>query len=107
MAWKVNGETLSMAEGDFGITLPIIVHGATFSPSDDVLITIKDKMNGETIVEKTYSAIENSTVYFEFTETESAELPVGVYAYVIDWYQNGVFRCNIIPNSILRVVDKA
>jgi hypothetical protein len=41
------------------------------------------------------------------TEEESALFPVGVYCYRLDWYQEGTFMCNIIPDAVFKVVDKA
>lgn len=96
-----------MAEGDYGIALPVIVEGATFTASDSLKVTIKNNRNGTAILEKTYSNITNNTIQFELTEAESALLPVGQYAYSLDWFEEGNFLCNIIPIGFLKVVDKA
>lgn len=102
--WIVNGNDLSMAEDDFGVILPITVNGATFSNNDVLRITIGN--NAQTaIVTKTYTP-SNNTINFELTEAEAELLPIGTYLYSLDWYQNGVFMCNIIPRAIFRVVDK-
>jgi len=105
--WRVNGQDLSMAEGDYGIQLPITINGTEFTANDSLRITFKTARNGETILEKDFSIIVDSTINLELSETESALFPVGVYAYALDWYQNGNFLCNIIPCATLRVVDKA
>lgn len=105
--WLVNGQNLQMAEGDYGISLPITVHGTELGENDSLNVTIKTRKNGETILEKNYSEITDNTVNLEFTQAESAKLPVGVYAYSLDWYQNGIFMCNIIPYGLFKVVDKA
>lgn len=103
--WVVSGTSLSMAEGDWGVELPVTVSGATFAANDSLKIVIK---NGETtLVEKEYMNITQNTVKLELTEAESALLPIGVYVYRLDWYQDGAFMCNIIPVSTFKVVDKA
>ena len=107
--WVVNAPNdpnIKMAEGDFGIILPIKVKGLNFSAADSIDIVIKSKFNGEDLIHKTYNNIENDTVPFELTEAESALLPIGQYVYRIDWYQNGNFMCNIIVQGTLKVVDK-
>ncbi len=105
--WAVSGINLQMAEGDYGISLPITVHGTELGGNDSLRVTIKTRKNGETILEKNFSDIEDNTVELELTQTESAKLPVGVYVYSLDWYQNGIFMCNIVLCSLFKVVDKA
>lgn len=103
--WNVNGNALNMTEGDWGVKLPVTVTGVTFANNDSVKIVIK---SGETtIIEKEYTNITQNTVNLELTEAESALLPVGIYVYRLDWYQDGSFMCNIIPISTFKVVDKA
>lgn len=104
--WDAAGTAISMAEGDFGIKLPVEVEGATISAADSLRFTIKDRVDGELILEKDYTNVQENTVELELTEAETALLPVGKYAYRLDWYQNGNFMCNVIPNSVLRVVNK-
>lgn len=105
--WEVKGTDLKMVEGDFGIKLPISVDDATLTANDVLRLTIKSAMNGETLVEKEYTNIQNNTIDFEITEAETELLPVGVYVYSLDWYQSGAFMGNLIPSSIFKVVDKA
>lgn len=105
--WTVYGQTLKMAEGDWGIELPVIVKGATLDQSDSLKITIKTAINGDVILEKTFSGIQENTVRLALTETETALLAVGQYVYAIDWYQNGSFLCNLVPFAAFWVVDKA
>ena len=105
--WAVNGLELKMAEGDFGLMLPITINGATFSASDEVRLVIKTAMNGDDLVDKVFSNIVQNTVNLELTESESEGLHVGRYVYRLDWYQDGAFMCNIIPVSNFQVVDKA
>lgn len=103
--WTVSGTNLSMAEGDWGVELPVTIDGVTFTASDSVKITIK---RGSTVlVEKEYTNISDNTVKLELTEAESSLLLVGNYVYSLDWYQDGVFMCNIIPVGLFKVVDKA
>ena len=96
-----------MVEGDFGLELPITISGATFAAGDELCMTFKTAANGTTILTKTFGNIQNNTVKLVLTEEESALFAVGSYVYALDWYQDGVFLCNIIPCAGLRVVDKA
>lgn len=103
--WNVNGITLNMTEGDWGVKLPVTVTGVTFTANDSVRVKIQ---RGETtIIEKEYTNITQNTFDLEFTEAESALLPVGSYLYSLDWYQDGAFMCNIIPSGMFLVGDKA
>lgn len=103
--WNVNGITLNMTEGDWGVKLPVTVTGVTFTANDSVRIKIQ---RGETtIIEKEYTNITQNTFDLEFTEAESALFPVGSYLYSLDWYQDGAFMCNIIPSGMFLVGDKA
>ena len=102
--WRNSGLNISMAEGDYGIALPIKVTGATFGAGDEMRMKIA-KGSAE-ILSKVFTTITNNTVDLELTEEESALLPIGVYAYSLDWYQDGVFMCNIIPISTFKVEDK-
>lgn len=105
--WVVSGTSLSMAEGDWGVELPITMTGPTFAAEDSVKLTIKDAINGNTLLEKDFSNIQNNTINFELTREESEQLPVGSYVYSLDWFQTGHFLCNIIPASAYKVVEKA
>ena len=104
--WVVKGYELKMTEGDYGVELPVTVHGTELQLADQIKITIKNKTNGDVIISKTYGDFESNTFPFEITQEETALLPVGMYVYSLDWYQNNVFMCNIIPNALLRVVEK-
>lgn len=105
--WMVNKHSLQMTEGDWGVELPISINGVTLTDQDEVLFTVKTVNNGTKLLEKTFSNITDNTVRLSFTEAESALLPRGVYVYSLDWYQNNVFFCNIIPSAEFKVVDKA
>ena len=105
--WQVTAQSLSMTEGDWGIQLPVTISGVTFAANDFVSLTIKNQNNGTAIIEKTFANIQNNTVNLELTEAESALLPVGSYVYVLDWFQDGAFMCNIISSAVFKVVDKA
>ena len=96
-----------MAEGDWGLTLPVTINGTTLTEHDEIKLIFKDAINGNTLFEKNYTDISDNTVDFVITEAETALLPVGSYVYSLDWYQDGAFMCNIIPTATLRVVDKA
>lgn len=107
--WVVDGVNMKMTEEDFGVALPTEFTGATFGASDTFKFTFKDKTNGETVLTKTYTSedvVENK-FDFEFSEADSAKLPVGTYVYSVDWYTDGVFKCCIVECGILKVGDKA
>lgn len=95
-----------MAEGDYGLQLPVTVTGTTMTENDRLLFTFKTARNGETVLQKEYTPQEN-TVNLELTEAESELFSPGAYIYALDWYQAGSFMCNIIAAGILKVVDKA
>lgn len=108
--WAVIGNNLQMAEGDYGIILPVEMEseeGVTLGALDSIKIVFKTSINGDLILEKNYDGIENNTVDLEFTKEESALFPVGSYVYGLDWYQDGNFMCNIITSALFKVVDKA
>lgn len=105
--WDVNGLSLSMAEGDYGIALPIRIRGASFSEGDSVSMSIKTAKNGQTKLTVTFSNITGDTFDLQLTSAQSAELPVGSYVYSLDWFNNGEFLCNIVPIAVFKVVDKA
>ena len=106
MAWRVVGLSLQMAVGDYGISLPVSVSGATFGEGDELRFTFNNGPGSNTILTKTYSNIQDNTVNLSFTEAESTLFRVGNYAYGMDWYQNGLFMCNVIESSPFRVVRK-
>lgn len=107
MAWEVNGQNLSMAEGDYGVELPLTISGIDLGASDCIKISFKDKKNGDVILEKEFNEFDHNTVNIVFSKTESALFPVGTYVYRLDWYQSGNFQCNIIESATLKVVDVA
>ena len=104
--WIVSGHDLKMAEGDYGLTLPVSISGAEFSISDTIRLTFKTAKNGETILTKEYTPVEG-VINLELTEAESALFSVGSYVYCLDWYQSGNFMCNVVPVAVFKVVDKA
>ena len=104
--WKVFGDNLQMAEGDFGIPLNVTVRGVTGSQTDSLKFNFKNRVNGAAILEKEYSLTENATALI-LSEAESNLFHVGQYVSSVDWYQNGVFMCNIIPIGVFKVVNKA
>lgn len=105
--WAAHGTVLQMTEGDYGIRLPIKISGITFAQSDMLKFTFLDKKNGNIILEKEYSSIEDNTVFLELIEEESNLFDPRSYVYRLDWYQDGNFMCNIIPEATFKVVDKA
>lgn len=107
MAWRVQGDNLTIVEGDYGLELPVTVTGTTFTLNDTIRITFKRVKNGDAILVKEYTPDNKGTVNLELTEAESALFMVGTYVYCLDWYQDGAFMCNIIPAGTFKVVDKA
>lgn len=105
--WNASGYNLEMAEGDYGVELPISVAGVTLGEHDSLRLAVKDAMNGQTILTREFTGITDNTVRLELTAAESALLPVGGYVWLLDWYQNGSFLCNLIPVAAFKVVDKA
>ena len=105
--WIVAGTTLQMAEEDFGVVLPVKINGATLGNQDSIKFVFKTGVNGETLLEKEFHGIVNNTVSLVLTQGDSEKLPIGSYVYRMDWYQDGAFMCNVIPQGIFRVVDKA
>ena len=105
--WKASGQNISMAEGDYGITLPITLGGVTLGSGDAVSFTIKASVDGDAILTKTFSSISGNTLNLVLTSAESALLTVGLYVYAMDWYHDGEFMCNLVPAGRFRVVDKA
>ena len=105
--WIVSGREISMTEGDYGIQLPIKVNGITFGSNDEVLFTLKYRMNGDTVFTKSFANVSQNTINLEITAGESALLGVGAYVYSLDWLQSGMFMCNIVPSASFRVVEKA
>lgn len=105
--WAVSNQKLSMVEGDYGIQLPCEIKGITFTASDSIALTIKSAINGDVIISRQFTNIQNNTINIELTEQESALLPVGNYVYLLDWYQDGNFMCNVIPYATFAVVEKA
>lgn len=96
-----------MVEKDYGLALPVVIEGTTLGENDTIKITVKKRIDGDVIIEKDYSNIQDNQLGFVLTEAESDLLPVGTYVYRLDWYQNGSFMCNIIPTGQFRVVNKA
>lgn len=104
--WIVVGHDMKMAEGDYGLQLPMSISGATFAANDTIRLTFKTAKNGETLLTKEYTPIDGA-ITLELTEEETDLFPVGSYVYSMDWYQSGNFMCNIIPVASFKVVDKA
>lgn len=106
---KNNPFHITIAEGDFGLILPIELtpeEGELITEDTNFQINIFKKINTEPLVSKVYSNIENDTIEFELTENESLLLKRGEYVYDLDWYQNGVFMCNILPKQKFSVIEK-
>lgn len=106
MAWTITGQNLTMAEGDFGLQVPITFEGGTITANDEIRFILNDTVDGNNILTKSYTNIQNNKIFFEITEEETAKLPVGSYVYGLDWYQNGAFMDNVIPISSFKVIKK-
>jgi len=105
--WEVYKHTLQMVEGDFGLALPFDVNGTDITANDVLRFTFKDKLNGETLLTKEYTDIQENSAQLMLTEEESALFRVGDYVYSLDWYQDGVFMVNLIKCAAFKVVEKA
>lgn len=102
--WVCTGQSIQMVEGDFGIELPLSVNGVTFTEHDE--LRIKIARGEDVLIAKTFSSITDNTVRLVLSEADSALLPIGAYQYSLDWYQDGVFMCNVIQRASFKVVDK-
>lgn len=105
--WSGDADNIRMTEGDYGITLPFGISGATLGNSDSFLFTFKANPNDETaVLTKTFDGITNNTIPFALTEAESALFSPGWYVYSLDWYHNGSFNGCIIEHGTFEVGDK-
>ena len=95
-----------MTEGDYGVSVPIVVKGVTIDSGDTVLLTVKKSKNGSLVLEKEFTGITSNTIDLEFTEDETMMLKVGNYVYSLDWYKDGEFYYCLVENSKLKVGDK-
>ena len=98
--WAVDENEISMCEGDYGIDLPITLNGVDLAANEYLMITIKDAMNGNELLTKSFRDA------LTLTADDANDLPVGKYVYSLDWYRNDMFLCNIIPKAPFKVVDK-
>lgn len=105
--WRSKGSSLQFVEGDWGITETVNIHGFEVTPNDSFKFIFKDRKNGNQILEKIFTAQDDNSLELVLTEQESQLFPPGTYVYSLDWYQNGLFMCNIIECGSLKVVDKA
>lgn len=102
---RTDGRNIIITEGDFGIGIPITIVGSNILPDHKLKMTIKSDENKDLII-KEYNNIKNNTFEFELTEEESKKLIVNSYFYVLDWYKDGEFLCNVIKDGCLVVEDK-
>lgn len=105
--WEAQKTTIRMSEGDYGVALPFSVKGVTLTASDCIKFVFKDKPEGETLLTKEYTNIQNNVGNLMFTAAESALFEPGIYTYTMAWYQNGNFQCNVIENGVFKVGDVA
>ena len=108
MIREENKLNIAMAEGDYGIYLPVVVEGAEIDSADAFILTIAQTVQNEldVILSKTFSGAANNTIYIFFTESESNTLPIGQYRYSLDWVRNGSFVCNLIEDKVFSVRNK-
>lgn len=100
------GKKIIMTEGDYGLDLPIKVVGATFEINDKIKMIIKQHRNGTPLLEKEFENIQSNTVNFSLTQEESSRLKPCGYVYILDWYRDDEFLCNIVPDGTFQVEDK-
>lgn len=108
---------IAMAEGDYGVYLPIEFifdddDTETIASTDTFIITIaKVVRNGvleakEELLSKSFSGVTDNVLRIFFTEDESKLLPIGQYVYSLDWYREGAFMNNLIERQVFSVRDK-
>lgn len=108
---------IAMAEGDYGVYLPIEFifdddDTETIASTDTFTITIaKVVRNGvleakEELLSKSFSGVTDNILRIFFTEDESKLLPIGQYVYSLDWYREGAFMNNLIERQVFSVRDK-
>lgn len=103
---RTEGKKIIMVEKEFGISLPIIITGATISSNETIEFTIK-KNDGTNLIEpKKYLNVENNTFDLMFSKEESVEMKPGTYFYSIDWYNGDIFLANIVKNELFVVEDR-
>ena len=100
------GKKIIMTEGDYGLDLPIKITGTEFQTNDEIKMLIKTQRNGSTLLEKTFRNIQNNTINFSLTKEESSIFTPVNYVYVLDWYRDNEFLCNLVPDGTFKVEDK-
>ena len=100
------GSTITMTEGDYGVSLPMTINGINFERNDAINLIIKSEKNGTEFITKTFTGIENNTFDFMLTKEESNKLTPKKYVYVLDWYRENSLLCNLINDGVLEVEDK-
>lgn len=106
MSLRGFGTTITMTEGDYGITLPIIINGGDIGVDDSLRITIISENVNEPLLTKEFTNISDNTLQFVLTKDESDKLPTGVYIYSLDWYKNDEFLCNLVRQGLFEVEKK-
>ena len=63
--------SIFMSEGDYGVALPFTFSGISIASQDELKLTIMDPEDDTTIIEKTFSNIQNNSFNLELTSSES------------------------------------
>ena len=105
--WRIEGTEIHMAEGDWGVNLPVAVSGTTMGSSDNLVLRIKNAVNGTEILELVAGTPQNNVFNFFMAQAESALLTPGEYVYSLDWVQPGPFLYCLVPVGSFVVEDKA
>ena len=105
--WCVYGNKITMTEGDFGVGLEFTVRRVVVNSGDVFRLSIKSAPKAEAIIEKVFENISQNKFALTLTEAETAELPVGMYVYVLDWCKEGEFMYNTIRVANFQVEEKA
>ena len=103
---KGSGKKIIMTEGDYGLDLPIKIVGATLQSNDEIRMLIKTQRNGTVLLEKKFENIQNNIINFSLTKEESSVFKPVNYVYVLDWYRDNEFLCNLVPDGTFKVEDK-
>ena len=105
--WDVKGTDISMAEGDWGVVLPITLTGTTALTGDTMTMTVKSAINETALLTKSLTFIGDSTFHLTLSSADTALLPVGHYVYSLDWAHPGTFACCLVPAGGLTVEERA
>lgn len=93
---------ISFNRGDT-VNLYIQCNDYDFKEGDSLKLMVEK--DGELIIEKTFTTVENNIIYIELTSCETKDMPLGVYNYsLFAFYEKDLVSC-IIENNILTIKE--